>query len=74
MLSARRFEQSVGGRERARAVVLLAAVLAFESADLGTVGATARQLERALHIDHERLRAELDVPVAHVVVELAARR
>jgi MFS family permease len=40
-----------GGPERARVVVVLAAVLAMSSADAATVGAAATQLRRSLHID-----------------------
>jgi MFS family permease len=41
-----------GGPERARVIVLLAAVLAMSSADAATVGAAAIQLRKALHIDN----------------------
>lgn len=44
----------VGG-PRARAIGLLAAVLALQSADLATVGAVGGQLEEALGIDHFQL-------------------
>jgi predicted MFS family arabinose efflux permease len=40
-----------GGRERAKAIVLLAAVLSLASADLGAVGAAAPVLVPALHLD-----------------------
>jgi MFS family permease len=40
-----------GGPERARVVVVLAAVLAMSSADAATVGAAATELRRSLHID-----------------------
>ena len=40
----------VGGPARARVVVLFGAVLALNSADSATIGATAPQLEKALHI------------------------
>jgi MFS family permease len=40
-----------GGPQRARVVVVLAAVLAMSSADAATVGAAATQLRRSLHID-----------------------
>lgn len=40
-----------GGPERARVVVVLAAVLALSSADAATVGAAATELRRSLHIN-----------------------
>lgn len=48
-----RLEQA--GSSRARAIGLLAAVLALQSADLATVGAVGGQLEDALRIDHLQL-------------------
>src|SRR5258705_12084559 len=44
-----------GGPGRARVVVLLAAVLALNSADIGTIGAAAQQLETSLDISHAQL-------------------
>lgn len=44
-----------GGPGRARVVLLLAAVLALNSADVGTIGAAAQQLEEDLHISHAQL-------------------
>lgn len=41
-----------GGRARLKIIVLLACVLALNSADTATVGAVAMQLEHALHIDN----------------------
>ncbi len=47
-----RFERAVGGRETARVVVLLAAVLSLTSADQSTIAAVAGQLKAAFHIDN----------------------
>jgi MFS family permease len=43
---------AVGGPARARVVVLMACVLALASADTATVGASAVELRRALHISN----------------------
>jgi MFS family permease len=48
----RRLTIALGGRERTRVIVLLAAVLALSSADASTVGASATQLRDALHIEN----------------------
>lgn len=48
----RRVVSSLGGRERARVIVVLASVLALSSADTATVGASAIELRRALHISN----------------------
>jgi MFS family permease len=48
----RRLTVSLGGPERTRVVLTLAAVLALSSADVATVGASATQLRQALHIDN----------------------
>jgi MFS family permease len=40
----------LGGRQRARVIVVLAAVLALSSADTATVGSAAIELRRSLHI------------------------
>ena len=45
----------MGGPARTRVILILAAVLGLNSADLGAVGALASQLEQALAIDHTRL-------------------
>ncbi len=45
-----RLDASVGGKARLRVVLLLGGVLSLQSADTGTVGALAPQLERAFHI------------------------
>jgi predicted MFS family arabinose efflux permease len=49
---AERLTRAVGGAERTRIVVLLAAVLGLSSADASTVGASATQLRHALHISN----------------------
>jgi predicted MFS family arabinose efflux permease len=43
-------DATVGGKARLRVVLLLGGVLSLQSADTGTVGALAPQLERAFHI------------------------
>ena len=43
---------ALGGRERARVIVLLASTLALASADTATVGASALQLRDDLHINN----------------------
>ncbi len=45
-------ETTLGGRQRAQVVVVLACVLALSSADVATVGASATQLRQALHISN----------------------
>ena len=45
-------EETLGGAQRMRVVVLLASVLALGSADASTVGASATQLRQALHISN----------------------
>jgi len=45
-----KLRDTVGGAARLRVIVLLACVLALDSADKATIGATATQLEAALHI------------------------
>jgi predicted MFS family arabinose efflux permease len=44
-----------GGPARGRVVVLFACVLALQTADLGTIGAVATQLESSLRITHTEL-------------------
>jgi predicted MFS family arabinose efflux permease len=51
----RRVESLLGGRARIRVVVLLAAVPAMASADLGLIGALARELQAAFHINRTEL-------------------
>ena len=45
-----RLETVAGGAARLKVMLLLAGVLSLTSADMATVGATARQLESSLHI------------------------
>jgi MFS family permease len=45
----------VGGPARLRVVLLLAGVLSLQSADIGTIGALAAQLEKALRADNTEL-------------------
>ncbi|MFU8854516.1 MFS transporter [Micromonospora sp. SL1-18] len=52
---ARRVVRQLGGSQRTRVVLLLAAVLALNSADTGTIGAAAAQLERDLGISNAKL-------------------
>ncbi|MFY1672711.1 MFS transporter [Plantactinospora sp. WMMB334] len=47
--------RTLGGPGRPRVVLLLGAVLALNTADTGTVGAAAAQLEADLHISHAQL-------------------
>src|SRR6266571_4185828 len=49
---ARALTSALGGAERTRVIVLLAAVLALSSADTATVGASATSLRHALHISN----------------------
>ncbi len=42
----------VGGRERAKVIVLLAGVLALNTADISTVGAAAGEIEKGLGLSH----------------------
>lgn len=46
-----RLERTLGGPARLRVVLLLAAVLSLTTAAMSTIGATAPQLEMALHIN-----------------------
>ncbi|MGH9131094.1 MAG: MFS transporter [Acidimicrobiales bacterium] len=48
----RKLESAAGGPARARVIVVLAAVLALNSADTATVGAAATYLRSALHISN----------------------
>lgn len=48
----RQLERAAGGPARARVIVVLAAVLALNSADTATVGAAATYLRRALHVSN----------------------
>lgn len=50
-----RMVDAIGGRARRRAVLILAAVLSLSSADGGTIGALAAQLEKAFHIGNTQI-------------------
>jgi predicted MFS family arabinose efflux permease len=47
--------ETLGGRSRASAVVLLACALALDAADKGAVGAVAVDLERGLHVGNTQI-------------------
>lgn len=51
-LTGRHLDRVLGGPERRRIIVVMACVLALNSADSATVGASATQLRSALHIDN----------------------
>ena len=61
---------SVGGQERARIVIVLAAVLGLSSADASTVGAAATALRHSLHINNTDIG--LLVAVTSVVAAVAS--
>jgi MFS family permease len=63
-------EQTLGGAQRTRVVVLLASVLALGSADATTVGASATQLRHALHINNTDIG--LLVAVSSIVAAVAS--
>ena len=54
-LLVRRVPEKVGGRARLKVIALLACVLALESADAATIGATAPQLEASLNIGNTQI-------------------
>lgn len=59
-----RLSDAVGGGARLRVIVLLACVLALDSADKSTVGSTAVQLERALHVGNTQIGLLVTVSTA----------
>jgi len=59
-----RLRAAVGGTVRLRVVIVLASVLGLDSADQATIGATAVQLERALHIDNTQIGLLVTVSTA----------
>lgn len=63
-----RLREAVGGPARLRVVVLLAAVLALDSADKAAVGATAVQLEGALHVGNTAIGLLVTVSTAVTAV------
>jgi predicted MFS family arabinose efflux permease len=66
----RRLTSALGGAERARVIVLLAAVLALSSADAVTVGASATELRHSLDISNTDIG--LLVTVTSLVAALAS--
>lgn len=64
-----RLTDQLGGLARRRVIVLLACVLALDSADKGAVGALAPQLEAAFHIGNTQIG--LLVTVSSLVGALA---
>lgn len=54
--------QLTGGPTRARAIALLALVLALDTADLGTIGAVGGELERALRLSNTELGVLAAIP------------
>lgn len=63
--AARRAEKRTGGRARLRVILLFACVQGLATADQGTVGAIAPQLEQSLHISNS------DIGVIAAVAALA---
>ncbi|HET8561634.1 MAG TPA: MFS transporter [Marmoricola sp.] len=63
-----RLRAQVGGPARLRVVVLLALVLALDSADKATVGAVAAQLESRLHIDNTQIGLLVSIPTLMAVL------
>jgi MFS family permease len=68
--AARSLESALGGAERTRVILLLAAVLALSSADATTVGAAATPLRHALHINNTDIG--LLVSVTSIVAAIAS--
>jgi predicted MFS family arabinose efflux permease len=66
----RHLDDMLGGPERRRIILVLAAVLALNSADSSTVGASATQLRHALHIDNTDIG--LLVAVSSLVAAIAS--
>lgn len=60
----RRLEVALGGRDRTRVILVLAAVLALSSADTSTVGAAAVELRKALHIGNTEIGLLVSVSAA----------
>ena len=50
-----RVQRAAGGAPRFKVIVLFAGVMALDTADIGTVGAVAPQLERSLHISNTQV-------------------
>src|SRR2546421_11520830 len=66
----RQLEGLFGGPARSRVILALAAVLALQSADTATVGASATQLREALHISNTDIG--LLVAVTSIVAAVAS--
>lgn len=60
----RRLEEALGGKDRTRVIVVLAAILALSSADTSTVGASAVELRKALHIGDTEIGLLVSVSAA----------
>ncbi len=69
-VTGRHLERTLGGQERTRVIVALAAILALASADAATVGAAAAPLRSALHISNTDIG--LLVTVSSLVTALAS--
>jgi predicted MFS family arabinose efflux permease len=59
-----RITDRLGGRRRARVVVLLACVLALNAADTGVIGAIVRELRHSLHISNTQVGILTAAPAA----------
>src|SRR6266545_3147739 len=68
--AARALTRALGGAERTRVVLMLAAVLALSSADATTVGASATHLRSSLHISNTDIG--LLVSVTSIVAAIAS--
>ena len=63
----RRLNRALGGEERTRVIIVLAAVLGLSGADAATVGASASELRAGLHISN----TDIGLPGAGVPACLA---
>lgn len=59
-----RVSAAVGGPARLRVILILASVLALDSADKATVGASAVELERSLHIGNTQIGLLVSISTA----------
>jgi MFS family permease len=69
-VTGRHLQRTMGGQERTRVIVTLAAILALSSADASTVGAAAAPLRTALHISNTDIG--LLVTVSSLIAALAS--
>lgn len=60
----RKLEEVLGGAERSRIILVLAAILALSSADTSTVGAAATELRHGLHIGNAEVGLLVSVSAA----------